>query len=568
LNVLYKIRVNRKDMKKKLLKAVRASVLGIALIFVVTIGSAFQGSYFEISKQLDIFTTLFQELNTYYVDDIEPGDLVKTGIDAMLESLDPYTNYIPESQIEDFRFQTTGEYGGIGAMIRKREDYVVIAEPYLGFPADKAGLKAGDVLLEVDGKSVTGFNTSQVSEVLKGEAGSEVKVRIRREWTDEEFNTTLKRGKIQVDCVPYYGMLDDGVGYIKLSSFTDKASRDVKAAFNDLKDQGDMTGLVLDLRGNPGGLLREAVNICNFFVPKGSEIVSTRGKVKEWDKTYRGINDPLDTEIPLVVLVNSGSASASEIVSGTLQDLDRAVIIGEQTFGKGLVQQPRKLSYNAQLKVTIAKYYTPSGRCIQAINYSERDDSGKVKRMPDSLRTAFETANGRTVLDGGGVGPDVPVDPRNYHEVSRALISQSLVFDFANKYYFENDSVAGPNEFELSDEDYENFVAFAGERAFEFQTDTEKKYEQLMKTAEKEKYFDALEEELAQIKKELDDYKKNDIYKYRSEIEEALRVEIAQRYYYRSGRIEASLLQDAARLEAINVLKNQEQYRNILTLAD
>lgn len=555
-------------MKKKLLKAFRATLLGAALLLVVTIGSAFQGSYFEISKQLDIFTTLFQELNAYYVDDIEPGDLVKTGIDAMLASLDPYTNYIPESEIEDFRFQTTGEYGGIGALIRKREDYVVVAEPYLGFPADKAGLKAGDILLEIDGKSVKGFNTSEVSEVLKGEAGSEVKVKVRREWTDEEFTTTLKRGKIQVDCVPYYGMLEDGVGYIKLSSFTDKASRDVKAAYNDLKSKGEMTGLVLDLRGNPGGLLREAVNIVNFFVPKGSEIVSTRGKVKEWDKTYRGINDPLDIEIPLVVLVNSGSASASEIVSGTLQDLDRAVIIGEQTFGKGLVQQPRKLSYNAQLKVTIAKYYTPSGRCIQAINYSERDGEGKVKRMPDSLRTAFETANGRKVLDGGGVGPDVPVDPRDYHEVSRALISQSLIFDFANKYYFEHDSVLSPKDFALTDSDYDDFVAFARERSFEFQTDTEKKYDQLLKTAEQEKYFNALEEELAQIKAELDEYKKNDIYKYRSEIEEAIRVELAQRYYYRSGRIEASLVKDEARIEAISVLKNQDQYRDILTLAD
>ncbi len=553
---------------KILLTSLKRGLMAIGLVAVLLVGSAFQGSYFEISKQLDIFTTLFQELNTYYVDEIEPGDLVKTGIDAMLESLDPYTNYIPESKIEDFRFQTTGEYGGIGALIRRQDDMIMISEPYLGFPADNAGLKAGDILLEVDGKSVKGFTTAQTSEVLKGEAGSDVEVRIRRPWTDEEFTKTLTRGKIQVDCVPYYGMLENSVGYIKLSSFTDKASRDVKAAYKDLNEDGELEGLVLDLRGNPGGLLREAVNIVNFFVPKGTEIVSTRGKVKEWDKTYRGINEPLDTEIPLVVLVNGGSASASEIVSGTLQDLDRAVIIGEQTFGKGLVQQPRKLSYNAQLKVTIAKYYTPSGRCIQAINYSERDEDGKVKRIPDSLRTSFETANGRTVYDGAGIGPDVDVDGRDYHEVSRALISQSIVFDYANKYYFEHDSIEGADAFALSDAEYDEFVAFVREREFEFKTDTEKKYDQLLKTAEEEKYFEALEGELERMKQELDEHKKNDIYKYRSEIEEALRVEIAQRYYYRKGRIQASLEKDPSRLEALRVLVNLEEYNDILTLAD
>ena len=553
---------------KLLLKNLKRGLIATSLLAVLLVGSAFQGSYFEISKQLDIFTTLFQELNTYYVDEIEPGELVKTGIDSMLESLDPYTNYIPESKIEDFRFQTTGEYGGIGALIRKQGEYIVISEPYLGFPADEAGLKAGDILLEVGGKSVVGFNTEQTSEVLKGEAGSEVKIKVRRDWTDETFTKTLKRGKIQVDCVPYYGMISDGIGYIKLTSFTDKASRDVKAAYKDLQEQGELNGLVLDLRGNPGGLLREAVNIVNFFVPKGTEIVSTRGKVKEWDKTYRGINEPLDTEIPLAVLVNGGSASASEIVSGTLQDLDRAVIIGDQTFGKGLVQQPRKLSYNAQLKVTIAKYYTPSGRCIQAINYAERDEEGKVKRIPDSLCTPFETANGRTVYDGGGIRPDIEVDGRDYHEVSRALISQSIVFDYANKYYFEHDSVPSPNIFALTDQEYDQFVEFVRGREFEFKTDTEKKYDQLLKTAEEEKYFEALAEELDHMKRELDEHKKNDIFKYRPEIKEALRVEIAQRYYYRTGRIEASLVEDQAPREAIRVLLDLEQYSDILTLAD
>jgi len=556
------------DHMKLLLKNLKRGLIATSLLAVLLVGSAFQGSYFEISKQLDIFTTLFQELNTYYVDEIEPGELVKTGIDSMLESLDPYTNYIPESKIEDFRFQTTGEYGGIGALIRKQGEYIVISEPYLGFPADEAGLKAGDILLEVGGKSVVGFNTEQTSEVLKGEAGSEVKIKVRRDWTDETFTKTLKRGKIQVDCVPYYGMISDGIGYIKLTSFTDKASRDVKAAYKDLQEQGELNGLVLDLRGNPGGLLREAVNIVNFFVPKGTEIVSTRGKVKEWDKTYRGINEPLDTEIPLAVLVNGGSASASEIVSGTLQDLDRAVIIGDQTFGKGLVQQPRKLSYNAQLKVTIAKYYTPSGRCIQAINYAERDEEGKVKRIPDSLCTPFETANGRTVYDGGGIRPDIEVDGRDYHEVSRALISQSIVFDYANKYYFEHDSVPSPNIFALTDQEYDQFVEFVRGREFEFKTDTEKKYDQLLKTAEEEKYFEALAEELDHMKRELDEHKKNDIFKYRPEIKEALRVEIAQRYYYRTGRIEASLVEDQAPREAIRVLLDLEQYSDILTLAD
>ncbi len=551
---------------KKIVRTTLMSLGFLSLMGIAVLTSAFSGSYFELSKQLDIFTTLFKEINTYYVDDVEPGELMKTGIDAMLESLDPYTTYIPESEIEDFRFQTTGEYGGIGAIIRKKEDLIVIAEPYKGSPADLAGLKAGDILLKVDGNEVTGKSTGQVSKILKGEAGTTVKVKILREVSGEEFETEFERAEIQVECVPYYGMLNENTGYIQLTSFTDKAYRDVRAAYKDLTENNEVQGVVLDLRGNPGGLLREAVTICNLFIDKGEEVVFTRGKIKEWDKSYKALNQPLDKEMPIAVLVDRGSASASEIVSGTLQDLDRAIIIGTRTYGKGLVQQPRQLTYNAQLKVTIAKYYTPSGRCIQAINYAEREKDGSVKKMPDSLRTEFKTRNGRVVLDGGGIEPDLDIEDETFSDILRTLVQKSVIFDFANIYAYENADPVDVLSFDISDELYADFVEFAKSKDFTFSTDTEKALKDLEKVAESESYLEGIEEQLIAMRAALEVEKEDDLNRYREQISRYMRSEIVLRYHYRIGQVQNDLQDDPYVEEAIKLLANSDVYNETLAI--
>jgi len=391
----------------------------IIIVSAITIsGFAFMGlnnidnKNFEIAKNLDIYFSLFRELNTFYVDEVDPGKLVKESIDDMLSSLDPYTNYIPESDIEDFRFMTTGEYGGIGALISKHGEEIIISEPYEGFPACKSGLMAGDVILEVAGKSTEKMTTEDVSNLLKGSAGQTVNLKIKRYGQKKPLNIDIVREKIVIEPISYYGMLNDEVGYIHLSNFTKDCSEKVKKAMLDLKEAKGAKNIILDLRGNPGGLLIESVNLCNLFLNKDCEVVSTKGKVSQWDKVYKTTGNPVDTEIPLVVLVNRGSASASEIVSGTMQDLDRAVVIGTRTFGKGLVQTTRDLSYNTKLKVTTAKYYIPSGRCIQALDYSHRNEDGSVGHVPDSLISEFSTKNGRKVYDGGGVVPDIKIEDK------------------------------------------------------------------------------------------------------------------------------------------------------------
>ncbi len=384
-------------------------------------------NYFEISKNLDIFATLFREINTYYVDDVNVGKLMRKAIDEMLNSLDPYTNYISEAEIEDFRFQMTGQYGGIGSQVGQKGDYVVITDPYEGFPAQKEDLRAGDLIIEIEGKSTKGKTTSDISKLLKGQPGTKVKLKIKREGTGE-MEKILTREEIRVKNVPYHGMINNETGYIKLQSFTNDAGKEVKDALVELKKNPALKNVILDVRGNPGGLLHESVNIVNVFVPQGQEVVSTRGKVKEWHKVYRTLNAAVDTEIPLVVLTNRGSASASEIVSGSIQDLDRGLVIGQKTFGKGLVQSTRPLSYNTQLKVTTAKYYTPSGRCIQALDYSHTNEDGSVGAVPDSLKQAFKTRNGRKVFDGGGVDPDVTVGNPQLSKIAESLLVKQLIW--------------------------------------------------------------------------------------------------------------------------------------------
>ena len=546
-------------MNKVIKKITFWSIVGL-----ISISSfAFVSGYFEVSKNLDIFTSLFREVNIYYVDETKPGEMIEKAIDSMLEDLDPYTTYIPESDIEDFRFQTTGQYGGIGAMIRKKSDYVIIAEPYKGFPADKAGLRAGDKLLEIDGKSVKGKSTEDVSSVLKGQPGVEVNILIERPGTEKPIKKTLTREEVKVKSVPYKGMVDDGIAYVRLTRFTRNCASEVEEAILELTNENDVKGLVLDLRGNPGGLLNESVSLCNLFIDKNQEVVSTKGKIKDWEKSYKTMKEPLYKDLPLAILINQSSASASEIVSGTIQDLDRGIILGKKSFGKGLVQQTRKLSYNSQLKVTVAKYYTPSGRCIQALDYTNKNEDGSVGKVADSLKTAFKTSNGRTVFDGGGVDPDIVIDQEVFPKIVGSLVSKQLIFDFATEFVLQNDSIEGPGVFKISDALYEDFVMFLSDKEYEYETNTEKKMAELIDKAEDE-YAD-FKEDLVVLQKKLQSYKEDDIHKYQSQVSELILSELMSRYYYQEGRVIASLADDNVLKEAILVLNDSDRYEAILS---
>ncbi len=548
----------------KIFKRVRGILIIIPVVLISLLTSSYVDSYFEISKNLDIFITLFKELNLYYVDETQPGDLVEKGIDGMLLSLDPYTTYIPETDIEDYRFMTTGQYGGIGAMIRKKDSLMVVAEPYEGFPAMKAGLLAGDVILEVNGKSTEGKSTGDISSFLKGQPQTEVKVRIKRFGVDKPFDVTIKREEIQIKSVPYLGMLNEEVGYLNLSSFTDNCSQDVKDAVVELKAKG-MKKLVLDLRGNPGGLLKEAVALSNLFVSKGEMIVSTKGKVKEWNKDYKATQSPLDKDMPLAVLVNRGSASASEIVSGVIQDLDRGVIIGERTFGKGLVQTTRPLSYNSQLKVTTAKYYIPSGRCIQALDYSNRNEDGSVGKVPDSLITKYETRAGRPVFDGGGINPDVEVKPMPLSDIAFNLGLKMLYFDFATEYRHQHKEIAAVKEFDIDENLYSEFKSWLETKEFDYTTDSEKVMGKLKEVAEEEKYFERIEIEYNALNEQVRHNKTHDLEEFQEEVKDLLRGEIVSRYHHQKGRIEAMLEDDSDVKKALEILADTEEYKRILS---
>jgi carboxyl-terminal processing protease len=520
-------------------------------------------NYFEISKNLDIFATLFREINTYYVDDVDIGKLMRKAIDEMLNSLDPYTNYISESEIEDFRFQMTGQYGGIGAQVGQKGDYVVITDPYEGFPAQKEDLRAGDMIIEIEGKSTRNKTTSDISKLLKGQPGTKVKLKIKREGAGE-LDKVLTREEIHVKNVPYYGMINNETGYIKLQSFTNDAGKEVKDALMELKKNQGLKNVILDVRGNPGGLLHEAVNIVNVFVPQGQEVVSTKGKVKEWDKIYRTLNPAVDTEIPLVILTNRGSASASEIVSGSIQDLDRGIVIGQKTFGKGLVQSTRPLSYNTQLKVTTAKYYTPSGRCIQALDYSHRNEDGSVGAVPDSLKKEFKTRNGRKVYDGGGVDPDVIVNPIVLSKIAESLLNRQLIFDYATIYRSKNDRIESAKTFKLTEADFNDFKKFVSDKDYGYSTESEKALENLQKKAREEKYFDAIASTYEQLKEKLKHDKESDIEKNKTEIIDLLEEEIARRYYFQKARYEASFAHDEDVQEALKVLNDGGKYQVLL----
>jgi carboxyl-terminal processing protease len=520
--------------------------------------------YFEIAKNLDIFATLFKEVNTYYVDEVNPNKFMKDGIDAMLENLDPYTNYIPEDEIEDYRTHMTGQYGGIGAVIGSRNDHAMILMPYEGFPAHKSGLMIGDEIILVDGIETKGKNTGDISKLLKGQAGTTVKVTIKRYGVPENFEVILTREKIKIENVPYYGMINDKTGYIKLSEFTNNASKDVKNALTELKAKGAKS-VVFDLRDNPGGLLNEAINISNIFIPKDKSIVSTKGKTAEWNKVYYATSSPVDIDIPLVMLTSSRSASASEIVSGVIQDYDRGVIVGQRSYGKGLVQATHPLSYNSQLKITIAKYYTPSGRCIQAIDYTHRNEDGSAGKIPDSLRTPFKTKNGRTVYDGGGITPDIAVEKKPIAPIIGSLYGKNLVFDFATMYVSTHKTILPAKEFVFTDADYDTFLKWLVGKEYDYKTKVEGTVDELEKISKTEKYYDGIKDQIESLRKQVSHNKENDLTTFKEEIKEMLEEEIISRYYLQKGIIEASFDDDEDIKAALKILDSPEEYSKILS---
>ena len=543
--------------------------ISAAVFFFTGIGSltaAPPNNDFKIVKNLDLFFSVFRELKLFYVDDIDPDKVVKNGIEGMLSELDPYTEYMTEEEAKDFDVATTGEYGGIGSLIQKSGDYTKASEVYKGFPADKAGLVAGDLMVEIDGVSLKGKPIEDVSNMLKGPKGTSFRLKVVKVKTKDTIELKLTREKIHISGITYYNALSNGVGYIRLSSFTQGCSKDFRNAFLDLKNTKGISSLVVDLRGNGGGSMEEAIKIVNMFVPKGTEVVRAKGRVAEFDYVYKADEEPIDTNIPLAILVNSGSASSSEIVAGAIQDLDRGIVVGTRTFGKGLIQAVRPLSYNAKIKITTAKYYTPSGRCVQAHNFSKRNADGSVSFIPDSLKTMYHTKAGREVYDGGGILPDVQDSIEAYSNISVSLLLRGLIADYSIKYHCEHESAAPPETFMLSDNDYADFVAFLEGKEYDYQTRSESLLKQLKAAVEKEKYEEEVEKEIAILEKKLAHDKKKDLEVFKPEIKRLIEEEIAVRYYYQEGRIRSLIKDDSQLRKATEYLLAPAKYHKLLSV--
>ncbi len=528
--------------------------LGILLATV-----SFKKDFFEIAKQIEIFTTLFKELNMNYVDETTPSDLMNKAIKGMLDDLDPYTVYWNEQEVEDARMNNSGVYTGIGATVRNTDRKLIVLEPYKGFPADIAGLKAGDEIIAINGINIKEYEGDS-SELLKGMADTNVNITYLRQGKKEE--TSLIRGAIDIYAVPFYKLIGDDIGYIVLSKFNKKTTKETKAALTDLKKQG-ATKLILDLRGNPGGLLTEAVNIVNLFVPKGEPIVTTKSAVKKYNKTYKTQKPAFDLEIPLVVLVNGRSASASEIVSGSLQDLDRAVIIGARSFGKGLVQRPKKLTYGTQLKVTISRYYTPSGRCIQALDYWNRDESGDPIRVDSKEYNSFKTKGGRTVYDGGGIMPDIELESGKFSPITTALLKDQVIFDYATQYYYSN-KIESPEDFVFTDTNFKEFLIFIKDNKFEYETESEKLFSKAILKTSEENFKNDIDLSYKQLMADLEKAKEKMLETKKEEIVTLLSDEILKRYFYRDGMYSYHLNNSKEIIKAVSVLKNKSLYNNIL----
>jgi carboxyl-terminal processing protease len=537
----------------------------IAVLCIVLSFTTPSERYFEIAKNLDIFATLFKEVNALYVDDVNPNKLVKTGIDAMLESLDPYTNYIPENMVEDFRTMNTGQYGGIGAYTREIDNRTVVTMILESFTAQKSGLKIGDEIIKIDNVDLSKISAEEEGQLMKGQIGTPVSLTIKRMGVDQPIKIDFKREKIKVSNVPYYGMMENNIGYIQLLEFTPDAGKEVKNALLALKEHG-AKAIILDVRGNPGGLLFEAVNICNIFLPRGKLVVSTKGKIEEHNQNYETLNAPVDTEIPVAVLINRGSASASEIVAGTLQDYDRAIIIGEKSYGKGLVQVSRPLSYNSQLKVTTAKYYTPTGRCIQVLDYTHRREDGSVGSIPDSIKQSFKTSTGRVVYDGGGIDPDVKTQPKEAHPITHKLYEAGFIFDYATLYAHNHSTIAEPRNFSLSNEEYMQFTGWMKGKNYTYNSYLDQQLKELNREAKREKYYADLKPQLEQIQTMIEDSKKNELQLYKDQIKMLLEEDIASRYYLEKGSVEAGFKYDQDIKKASEILLAQQQYKKILNL--
>ena len=536
---------------------------GIFISIFLVVGSvlfAFRTDYFEVAKQMEIYTTMFKEINMYYIDEVNPAKLTDTAIKNMLNDLDPYTKFYDEQGVEDVRINSSGEYSGIGAQSNYYDGKLIIIELFKGFSADKSGIKVGDQIVKIDNILIEDYNGKQVSTLLKGSPNTNVDLIIKRQG--KLLNFHVKREKISVDPVPHFQLMDDGIGYIALDRFNDKATSSIKKAFVDLKSKG-MNKLILDLRGNPGGLLNEAINTTNLFVPKNEVVVKTVAKVKKWSETYKTRNEPIDQEIPIVVLIDGNSASAAEIVAGSLQDLDRAVILGARSFGKGLVQRYRNLTYGTKLKLTISKYYTPSGRNIQELDYTNRNGK-QIPKFSDQKRNAFKTKNGRTVYDGGGIAPDIKIEKSERTDVTKALYKSNAIFNYATSYYFKNESIEKPEEYVFKDTDYQNFLNFINQNKTNFKTISEKKFESAFKSAKNENLSSSIYTTYKDLIEQLKNQKIEALNKNKEEIKEHISDEIINRYYFKKGEYQNHIAFNKSIKEAIKVLKNTEQYNHIL----
>jgi carboxyl-terminal processing protease len=558
-----------KYILKQLLMHLRRGWVLIAVVAVITCCMSFSaGYYFEISKNVDILASLYKDVNTYYVDDIEPSKLMRNCIDGMLKQLDPFTNYFSESQVEDAKIQMGGKFGGLGLEVDIMNSWPVVTSITKDEPADKSGLHTGDVIMNIDGKSMQNRAKEDIDKLLVGEPKTMLSLQIARKTmaSDTLINFTVQREEIEETNLPFWGMVSPDVACIKLKIFNEHAAKDVRNALDSMKRANpDLKGVILDLRGNPGGLLSEGVGVVNTFIPKNELVVSTKGKVAEWNNTFKTLDEPVDTKIPLVLIVNSSSASASEIVSGTVQDYDRGVIIGQKTYGKGLVQIVRQLSYNTALKVTTAKYYIATGRCIQAINYAERNADGSVKHIPDSLKVAFKTINkGRTVYDGGGVDPDLILPKVEHSKLAETLFLKGYVFDFASRYKLQHAGIGDPSQFKLTNQDFNDFVAYVKTKDLSYKTATEAKLEELKDATTEEKYFDAVKAQYDEIEKKVQQDKEQALVKNKKEIVIILENEIAGRYYYAYGKVKKSYENDPEVAKAIELLHNPQQYNDLL----
>jgi len=548
-------------MKNKIKYTVIMLITAFAILIVGFIPQN-QSRDFKIAKNLDIYFSLFRELNSFYVDEIDAEKLVRTSINEMLQTLDPYTTYYSENELDDITFMTTGKYGGIGALIRKTDEYSVVTQIYKGFPADIAGIKPGDILKKVNNQSLKGLESDKVSDNLKGDPGTGIEITVERNGEEKVFN--LKRERITVSPVPWFGMLDDKTAYIRFTSFTQNCAQDVRDAFLLLKEKYQPEQLILDLRGNPGGLMSESAEIVNIFVGPGNEVVSTKGKVKQFDTSYKTTKAAVDEKMPLVVLISRSSASAAEIVAGALQDLDRAVIMGQRSYGKGLVQVTRPLSYNGQLKVTTAKYYIPSGRCVQALDFTHRNEDGSVGHIPDSLISEFKTKNGRIVKDGGGIMPDIEVTPPMLSQIATELYVYNHIFDFVTSYYYRNPDIKSADKIVLDDNLFGEFTSFLKQRNFTYKTATSSALESLISTAKTEKYYDANTKIFAELEKGLAVNLEKDLALFRSEIEELIEDDIIERYFYEEGALENAARNDSTVIKAVDLLNNGVKYSAIL----